>query len=49
MSTAILIRVDRSGQGDFKKIQDAIDSVPSNNPELVFIWVSAEVLVLCTY
>ncbi|XP_052311792.1 putative pectinesterase 11 [Populus trichocarpa] len=42
MSTAILIRVDRSGQGDFKKIQDAIDSVPSNNPELVFIWVSAE-------
>ncbi|KAJ6896649.1 hypothetical protein NC651_022745 [Populus alba x Populus x berolinensis] len=24
------------------KIQDAIDSVPSNNPELVFIWVSAE-------
>ncbi|KAJ6896648.1 hypothetical protein NC651_022745 [Populus alba x Populus x berolinensis] len=28
--------------GDFKKIQDAIDSVPSNNPELVFIWVSAE-------
>ncbi|CAK7329683.1 unnamed protein product [Dovyalis caffra] len=39
MSTAILIRVDQSGQGDFKKIQDAIDSVPSKTSELVFIWV----------
>jgi pectinesterase/laccase len=39
MSTAILIRVEQSGKGDFKKIQDAIDSVPSNNSELVFIWV----------
>lgn len=39
MSTALLIRVDPSGNGDFKKIQDAIDSVPSNNSELVFIWV----------
>ncbi|KAL2477145.1 putative pectinesterase 11 [Forsythia ovata] len=39
MSTAILIRVDQSGKGDFTKIQDAIDSVPSNNSELVFIWV----------
>lgn len=39
MSTAILIRVDQSGNGDFKKIQDAIDAVPSNNSELVFIWV----------
>ncbi|XP_009621417.1 putative pectinesterase 11 [Nicotiana tomentosiformis] len=38
-STAILIRVDQSGQGDFKKIQDAIDAVPSNNSELFFIWV----------
>lgn len=38
-STAILIRVDQSGQGDFKKIQDAIDAVPSNNTELFFIWV----------
>lgn len=38
-STALLIRVDPSGNGDFKKIQDAIDSVPSNNSELVFIWV----------
>lgn len=39
MSTALLIRVDPSGKGDFKKIQDAINSVPSNNSELVFIWV----------
>ncbi|KAI9182450.1 hypothetical protein LWI28_025512 [Acer negundo] len=39
MSTAVLIRVDQSGKGDFKKIQDAIDSVPSNNSELFFIWV----------
>ncbi|KAL5790928.1 hypothetical protein ACOSQ2_005816 [Xanthoceras sorbifolium] len=39
MSTAVLIRVDQSGKGDFKKIQDAIDSVPSNNNELVLIWV----------
>lgn len=39
MSTAILIRVDQSGNGDYTKIQDAIDSVPPNNSELVFIWV----------
>ncbi|XP_062177225.1 putative pectinesterase 11 [Alnus glutinosa] len=39
MSTSLLVRVDPSGNGDFKKIQDAIDSVPSNNSELVFIWV----------
>lgn len=38
-STAILLRVDQLGKGDFKKIQDAIDAVPSNNKELVFIWV----------
>lgn len=38
-STAILVRVDQSGKGDFKNIQDAIDSVPSNNTQLVFIWV----------
>ncbi|XVF47141.1 hypothetical protein PTKIN_Ptkin03bG0085500 [Pterospermum kingtungense] len=36
---ALLIRVDPSGKGDFKKIQDAIDVVPSNNKELVFILV----------
>ncbi|KGN61801.1 hypothetical protein Csa_006548 [Cucumis sativus] len=39
MTTARLIRVDGSGNGDFKKIQQAIDSVPSQNNELVFIWV----------
>lgn len=39
MSTAILIRVDQSGMGDYDKIQDAIDAVPSNNSELIFIWV----------
>ncbi|GLT42798.1 hypothetical protein SLA2020_167810 [Shorea laevis] len=36
-STSILIRVDQSGNGDFEKIQDAIDAVPSNNSKLVFI------------
>ena len=39
MSTAILISVDQSGNGDFKKIQDAIDAVPSKNSELYFIWI----------
>ena len=39
MSTAILINVDQSGNGDFKKIQDAIDAVPSKNSELYFIWI----------
>ncbi|KAM7251727.1 hypothetical protein ACFE04_023610 [Oxalis oulophora] len=39
LSTAILIRVDQSGLGDYVKIQDAIDSVPSNNSQLYFIWV----------
>ncbi|CAN0909156.1 Putative pectinesterase 11 [Linum grandiflorum] len=40
-SVAKLIRVDNSapGRGDFETIQEAIDSVPSNNSELVFIWV----------
>ncbi|KAH1065734.1 hypothetical protein J1N35_030721 [Gossypium stocksii] len=38
-STAILVRVDQSGKGDYKKIQDAIDAVPSDNKELVFILV----------
>ncbi|KAK6247571.1 hypothetical protein QUC31_019136 [Theobroma cacao] len=36
---AILIRVDPSGKGDYRKIQDAIDAVPSNNKEVVFILV----------
>ena len=36
---AVLLRVDQSGKGDFTKIQDAINAVPSNNKELVFILV----------
>ncbi|XP_034676849.1 putative pectinesterase 11 [Vitis riparia] len=39
LSTATLMRVDQSGKGDYQKIQDAIDAVPSNNTEVVFIWV----------
>lgn len=39
MSAAILIRVDQSGKGDYRKIQDAIDAVPSNNSELVYILI----------
>ncbi|KAK9286301.1 hypothetical protein L1049_014691 [Liquidambar formosana] len=39
MATAWLIKVDQSGNGDYKKIQDAIDAVPANNSELVFIRV----------
>ncbi|KAJ8441992.1 hypothetical protein Cgig2_020137 [Carnegiea gigantea] len=38
-TTAVLIRVDQSGKGDYRKIQDAVDAVPSNNSEYVFIWV----------
>ncbi|XP_050368742.1 putative pectinesterase 11 [Argentina anserina] len=38
-ATAVLITVDQSGKGDYKKIQEAIDSVASNNAELVFIRV----------
>ncbi|KAE8682152.1 hypothetical protein F3Y22_tig00111273pilonHSYRG00118 [Hibiscus syriacus] len=34
---AILITVDQSGKGDYEKIQDAIDVVPSNNKHVVFI------------
>ncbi|KAJ4962926.1 hypothetical protein NE237_022865 [Protea cynaroides] len=36
---ALLVKVDQSGNGDFKKIQDAIDVVPSNNSNNVFIWI----------
>lgn len=36
-SSAVLIRVDQSGDGDYTKIQDAIDSVPSNNSVHTFI------------
>ncbi|KAK8673938.1 hypothetical protein V6N13_112247 [Hibiscus sabdariffa] len=38
-SAAILVTVDQSGNGDYEKIQDAIDAVPSDNKELVFISV----------
>ncbi|OVA07049.1 Pectinesterase [Macleaya cordata] len=39
LSIAALIRVDPSGNGDYTNIQDAIDAVPSNNSEFVFIWL----------
>ncbi|PPS05182.1 hypothetical protein GOBAR_AA15465 [Gossypium barbadense] len=38
-AAAVVIRVDQSGKGDYKKIQDAIDAVPSNNKQLFFILV----------
>ncbi|GLT58020.1 hypothetical protein SLA2020_309470 [Shorea laevis] len=38
-TTARLIVVDQSGKGDYRKIQDAIDAVPSTNTEAVFILV----------
>lgn len=38
-SSALLIRVDQSGKGDYLKIQDAIDAVPAGNKEPYFIWV----------
>ncbi|CAN4093875.1 unnamed protein product [Withania somnifera] len=39
LSNAILIKVDQSGKGDYKRIQDAIDAVPSKNSQRVFILV----------
>ncbi|CAL9764425.1 unnamed protein product [Musa acuminata subsp. burmannicoides] len=39
-SSAILVRVDQSGKGDFRNIQAAIDAVPSNNAEPVFILIT---------
>ncbi|CAN1269640.1 Putative pectinesterase 11 [Linum perenne] len=45
LSVANLIRVDQSGKGDFRTIQEAIDSVPSDNSELVFIWVKPGIYV----
>ncbi|MBA0788221.1 hypothetical protein Gotri_025789, partial [Gossypium trilobum] len=38
-TAALFIRVDQSGKGDYEKIQDAIDAVPSDNKEVVFILV----------
>ncbi|XVE56066.1 hypothetical protein DITRI_Ditri03aG0207200 [Diplodiscus trichospermus] len=38
-SVALLISVDQSGKGDYRTIQEAIDAVPSNNNELVYILV----------
>ncbi|KAL9245002.1 hypothetical protein vseg_018712 [Gypsophila vaccaria] len=38
-SMAVLIRVDKSGQGDYTTIQAAVDAVPSDNVEYVFIWI----------
>ncbi|CAB4296303.1 unnamed protein product [Prunus armeniaca] len=35
----ISLTVDQSGKGDYTKIQDAIDAVPSNNFAPVSIWV----------
>ncbi|XP_021831927.1 putative pectinesterase 11 [Prunus avium] len=35
----ISLTVDQSGKGDYTKIQDAIDAVPSNNVAPVSIWV----------
>ncbi|KAK6260351.1 Pectinesterase, partial [Theobroma cacao] len=34
------IRVDQSGKGDFKTIQNAIDSIPSNNDKWIRILIS---------
>ncbi|PIN15237.1 Pectinesterase [Handroanthus impetiginosus] len=39
LSTAILIEVDQTGHGDYRTIQDAIDAVPSNNSDHIFILV----------
>jgi pectinesterase len=39
-SSAVLITVDQSGNGDYSKIQDAIDSVPSNNSVQTFILIA---------
>ncbi|CAH9054579.1 unnamed protein product [Cuscuta europaea] len=39
MSSEIRLRVDQSGKGDHRNIQDAIDSVPSNNSRQVLISV----------
>ncbi|MBA0624093.1 hypothetical protein Godav_009495 [Gossypium davidsonii] len=38
-AAALLLRVDQLGKGDYEKIQDTIDAVPSDNREVVFILV----------
>ncbi|MBA0566346.1 hypothetical protein Golob_011174, partial [Gossypium lobatum] len=38
-AAALLLRVDQLGKGDYEKIQDAIDAVPSDNRKVVFILV----------
>ncbi|KAI3959024.1 hypothetical protein MKX01_023700 [Papaver californicum] len=45
MSIANLIKVDPSGNGDYATIQDAINSVPSDNLEFVFISLKPEIVV----
>ena len=42
-TVAKTISVSQSGQTDFKKIQDAIDSIPSNNNEWICVRVSSGV------
>ncbi|ERN14658.1 hypothetical protein AMTR_s00038p00206590 [Amborella trichopoda] len=39
-NTALLLKVDHAGQGDFINVQDAINAVPCNNSNLVFILIS---------
>ncbi|XP_039115871.1 LOW QUALITY PROTEIN: putative pectinesterase 11 [Dioscorea cayenensis subsp. rotundata] len=37
----VLITVDQSGKGDFQRIQDAIDAVPSQNSEQIFVYFNS--------
>lgn len=37
----IVMEVDQSGKGDYRRIQDAIDAVPSNNSVHVFILINS--------
>ena len=34
------ITVDQSGKGDFKSVQNAVDSIPSNNNKWIHILIS---------
>lgn len=40
ISTNRTIKVDANGQGDFKSVQAAIDSVPNGNSNWIIIYVS---------